>query len=163
MVAIARAVSTDARVLILDEPTSSLDEHEVAQLFKTMRRLKEKGMAILFVTHFLEQTYAVGDRITVLRNGEFEGEYPAAELPRLALINKMVGRDVEDGASVRRGTAGDGDRHSPVFLSARQLARSGSIQPVDLELRRGRVFGLAGLLGSGRTEIARLLFGIARA
>jgi simple sugar transport system ATP-binding protein len=163
MVAIARAISTDAQVLILDEPTSSLDEHEVAQLFKTMRSLKEKGMAILFVTHFLEQTYAVGDRITVLRNGEFEGEYPAAELPRLALINKMVCRDVEDGAGVRKDAAGNDDRHHPVFLSARQLARSGSIQPVDLELRRGRVFGLAGLLGSGRTEIARLLFGIDRA
>lgn len=158
MVAIARAVSTQAKVLILDEPTSSLDEHEVAQLFKTMRGLKEQGIAILFVTHFLEQTYAVGDRITVMRNGEFEGEYRADELPRLTLINKMVGREVEESAGRdekhRTGSSGD------ICLSAAGLGRSGSIEPIDLALSRGRVLGLAGLLGSGRTEIARLLYGV---
>ncbi len=163
MVAIARAVSADARVLILDEPTSSLDEHEVAQLFKTMRALKEKGMAILFVTHFLEQTYAIGDRITVLRNGEFEGEYAARELPRLTLINKMVGRELDEQPGARKSGAATERGTAPAFLAARQLARSGSIQPLDLELRRGRVLGLAGLLGSGRTELARLLFGIDKA
>jgi simple sugar transport system ATP-binding protein len=158
MVAIARAVSTQAKVLILDEPTSSLDEHEVAQLFKTMRALKEQGIAILFVTHFLEQTYAVGDRITVMRNGEFEGEYLASALPRLTLINKMVGREVEDMANRAedRRAEGAGD----VCLSARALGRRGSVEAIDLALYRGRVLGLAGLLGSGRTETARLLYGV---
>jgi len=150
MVAIARAISADAQVLILDEPTSSLDEHEVEQLFKTMRRLKEKGMAILFVTHFLDQTYAVADRITVLRNGEFEGEYAAAELPRLTLINKMVGRDVgHDSASCRPGACDD-KTGVPSFLSARRLGRSNSIQPVDLDLRPGR--RIPGQVGLGHLE-----------
>jgi simple sugar transport system ATP-binding protein len=158
MVAIARAVSAEAKVLILDEPTSSLDEHEVAQLFKTMRALKAQGMAILFVTHFLEQTYAVGDRITVMRNGEFEGEYAAADLPRLALINKMVGREFDDTAG--RDGAQRAAHESEACLSAQGLGRRGSVESLDLELRRGRVLGLAGLLGSGRTETARLLYGV---
>ena len=158
MVAIARAVSTQAKVLILDEPTSSLDEHEVAQLFKTMRALKEQGIAILFVTHFLEQTYGVGDRITVMRNGEFEGEYLASDLPRLALINKMVGREVDE--STGRATQGAAGSAGEACLSATGLGRSGSIEPIDLTLCRGRVLGLAGLLGSGRTETARLLYGV---
>lgn len=93
MVAIARAVSVDARVLILDEPTSSLDDGEVARLFDVLRRLKASGIAILFVTHFLEQTYAVSDRITVMRNGEREGEYLARDLPVDALVAKMTGRE----------------------------------------------------------------------
>ncbi|HEX7649205.1 MAG TPA: sugar ABC transporter ATP-binding protein [Noviherbaspirillum sp.] len=158
MVAIARAVSAQAKVLILDEPTSSLDEHEVAQLFQTMRALKEQGIAILFVTHFLEQTYAVGDRITVMRNGEFEGEYAAAELPRLTLINKMVGREFDESAG--RDEAGRAANVGDVCLTARSLGRRGSIEEIDLTLQRGRVVGLAGLLGSGRTETARLLYGV---
>jgi galactofuranose transport system ATP-binding protein len=162
MVAIARAISADARVLILDEPTSSLDQHEVEQLFNAMRRLKARGMAILFVTHFLEQTYAVGDRITVLRNGELEGEYLASELPRLTLINKMVGRVVEEVACIPKKllAAGEGPQ---AFLAARGVGRAGTLSPIDMEVHRGRVLGLAGLLGSGRTEIARLLFGIDKA
>ena len=158
MVAIARAVSAQAKVLILDEPTSSLDEHEVAQLFKTMRALKAQGIAILFVTHFLEQTYAVGDRITVMRNGEFEGEYLAAELPRLTLINKMVGREFDDGAG--RDNAARTENAGEICLSARGLGRRGAVEAIDIALRRGRVVGLAGLLGSGRTETARLLAGV---
>jgi monosaccharide-transporting ATPase len=158
MVAIARAVSAQAKILILDEPTSSLDDHEVGQLFKTMRALKEQGIAILFVTHFIDQTYAVGDRITVMRNGEFEGEYLAAELPRLALINKMVGREIEESA----GNAGQNRavNSGEICLSAHGLGRRGSVEAMDLALQRGRVLGLAGLLGSGRSETARLLFGV---
>lgn len=162
MVAIARAISTDAQVLILDEPTSSLDDDEVARLFETMRNLKARGMAILFVTHFLEQTYAVADRITVMRNGEREGEYLAADLPRLSLIRKMVGRDIDEGGGLGKKPAAEPPRQPP-FLSAQGIGRQGSVPTVDLDLHGGRVLGLGGLLGSGRTEIARLLFGIDRA
>src|SRR5450830_1941086 len=99
MVAISRALNISAKVLILDEPTSSLDEAEVQLLFRVLRRLREQGMAILFVTHFLDQTYAISDRITVMRNGEREGEYPCSELSRLALVNKMVGATVDASAA----------------------------------------------------------------
>ena len=161
MVAIARALSTEAQVLILDEPTSSLDEDEVARLFNALRQLKAKGMAILFVTHFLDQTYAISDRITVLRNGEFVGEYMASELPRLQLINKMVGREIDERAFDRQSDEGNTESSDEkAFLSAKGLGRTGSMRATDLEVRRGEVLGLGGLLGSGRTETARLLFGI---
>jgi len=161
MVAIARALHTDAKVLILDEPTSSLDEAEVQTLFGVLRRLRAEGMAILFVTHFLEQTYAISDRITVMRNGEREGEYLCADLSRLALVNKMIGA----AADAEEAAASDStqNQRGEVFLSARGIARKGVLQPVDLELHRGELLGLAGLLGSGRTETARLLFGADRA
>jgi simple sugar transport system ATP-binding protein len=162
MVAIARGLATSARVLILDEPTSSLDEAEVQTLFGVLRRLRGEGMAILFVTHFLDQTYAISDRITVMRNGEREGEYTCAELSRLALVNKMIGApadaqeaDVEDQENLQA-------ERGEVFLRARGIARKGVLAPVDLELHRGELLGLAGLLGSGRTETARLLFGADR-
>jgi monosaccharide-transporting ATPase len=159
MVAIARALNTSARVLILDEPTSSLDEAEVQTLFNVLRLLREEGMAILFVTHFLDQTYAISDRITVMRNGEREGEYACSELSRLALVNKMIGApaDAEEAANEAE-TSHEAER-GDVFLRARGIARKGVLAPVDLELHRGELLGLAGLLGSGRTETARLLFG----
>jgi len=163
MVAIARALNTQSRVLILDEPTSSLDEAEVQMLFSVLRRLREEGMAILFVTHFLDQTYAISDRITVMRNGEREGEYACAELSRLALVNKMIGAPADAEHAADTVAAGDAHAHGDVFLRARGIARKGVLSPVDLELRRGELLGLAGLLGSGRTETARLLFGADRA
>ncbi|MBW8845968.1 MAG: sugar ABC transporter ATP-binding protein [Burkholderiales bacterium] len=156
MVAIARALRVQAKVLILDEPTSSLDDAAVQRLFTVLRRLRDQGLAILFVTHFLDQTYALADRITVMRNGETEGEYLASDLSRLALVNKMVGAPPDqqptrlDSRAAKTG--------APV-LKASGLGRSGALHPLDLELRRGEVLGLAGLLGSGRTEAARLLFG----
>jgi simple sugar transport system ATP-binding protein len=165
MVAIARATSIECRVLILDEPTSSLDEAEVQTLFSVLRRLREQGMAILFVTHFLEQTYAISDRITVMRNGEREGEYACAELSRLALVNKMIG--VADDSQAPDAPADIVADSAPasgeVLLRARGLARRGALAPVDLDLKRGELLGLAGLLGSGRTELARLLFGADKA
>lgn len=161
MVAIARALSTEAQVLILDEPTSSLDEDEVERLFDALRQLKAKGIAILFVTHFLDQTYAISDRITVLRNGEFEGEYMAVDLPRLNLINKMVGREIDESAFGRQDSEDGIDvSNERPYLSARALGRAGAMRPVDLDVRCGEVLGLGGLLGSGRTETARMLFGI---
>ena len=166
MVAIARAIDISARVLILDEPTSSLDSDEVEKLFAAMRRLRESGMAILFVTHFLDQVYAVSDRITVLRNGRLVGEYPAAELDHAALVAAMVGRKVaaETAATASEASAATTDeaREQPV-LSTQDLARRGSVASVNLEIRPGEILGLAGLLGSGRTEVARLLFGLDRA
>ncbi|WP_114815423.1 sugar ABC transporter ATP-binding protein [Paraburkholderia kururiensis] len=165
MVAIARAVSVDARVLILDEPTSSLDDSEVARLFAVLRKLRESGIAILFVTHFLEQTYAVSDRITVMRNGEREGEYLAKDLPMTQLVAKMVGHE---GMSERlerdvaeRKAAPTGDARP--FVEMRGVSRRGLMNPVDLDIAQGQIVGLAGLLGSGRTETARLLFGAEKA
>jgi monosaccharide-transporting ATPase len=163
MVAIARALSLQARVLILDEPTSSLDEHEVQRLFGVLRHLRGEGLAILFVTHFLDQVYAVSDRITVLRNGERVGEYAAAELSPRALVSAMVGRDFDpDGAAHATAPAAAADAGAPL-LEARGLARRGQLHPIDLQLRHAEVVGVGGLLGSGRTELARLLFGLDRA
>jgi simple sugar transport system ATP-binding protein len=170
MVAIARALSVDARVLILDEPTSSLDDSEVAQLFKILRHLKQSGIAILFVTHFIEQTYAISDRITVMRNGEREGEYLARNLSADQLVAKMVGhermserlREAAHEASAPGGTEG-GERAASAFIELRGVGKRGTLQPIDLNVERGQILGLAGLLGSGRTETARLLFGADRA
>ncbi|MGC4001151.1 MAG: sugar ABC transporter ATP-binding protein [Anaeromyxobacter sp.] len=161
MVAIARALDASARILILDEPTSSLAEEEVQLLFSVIRRLKARGMAILFVTHFIDQTYEISDRITVLRNGELVGEYPVAQLSRVELVNKMVGRELaaQAGARARRAAAASADAPAP-FLTARGLGRRGSVHGVDLEVRPGQALGIGGLLGSGRTESVRLLFGI---
>jgi len=158
MVAISRALNISAQVLILDEPTSSLDEAEVQLLFRVLRKLRDQGMAILFVTHFLDQTYAISDRITVMRNGEREGEYLCSELSRLALVNKMVGSAGDSGA-VDATAAAPGD----TLLQARGLSRKGALAPLDLDLRAGEILGLCGLLGSGRTETARLLFGADKA
>ncbi|MEC5408740.1 sugar ABC transporter ATP-binding protein [Paraburkholderia sp. MPAMCS5] len=170
MVAIARALSVDARVLILDEPTSSLDDSEVAQLFKILRHLKQSGIAILFVTHFIEQTYAISDRITVMRNGEREGEYLARDLPADQLVSKMVGHERMSArlreAAHEASDAGEhpqGKQAAPAFIELRGVGRCGTLQPIDLDVRRGQILGLAGLLGSGRTETARLLFGADRA
>ncbi|CAB3798917.1 sugar ABC transporter ATP-binding protein [Paraburkholderia fynbosensis] len=176
MVAIARALSVDARVLILDEPTSSLDDSEVAQLFKILRHLKQSGIAILFVTHFIEQTYAISDRITVMRNGEREGEYLARDLSADQLVSKMVGhermsarlREAAHDAQAAQA-AHESDEGVPAsqaaqpFMELRGVGRRGTLQPIDLDVQPGQILGLAGLLGSGRTETARLLFGADRA
>jgi monosaccharide-transporting ATPase len=157
MVAIARALDIRARVLVLDEPTSSLDEREVASLFDLLRRLRAEGLAIVLVTHFLDQVYAVSDRITVLRNGSFVGEYPTPELPRRKLIEAMLGRDFNDEGDGGRAPAAATGRPR---LEARGIGRRGVLSPVDLDLPEGEIVGLAGLLGAGRTELARLLFGL---
>ncbi|MGI4717346.1 MAG: sugar ABC transporter ATP-binding protein [Janthinobacterium lividum] len=162
MVAIARALNISSKVLILDEPTSSLDENEVQLLFSVLRGLREQGMAILFVTHFLDQTYAISDRITVMRNGEREGEYLCSELSRLALVNKMIGAPAEAQEELG-GACAEAGAQTETFLRTKALARKGVLNPIDLEIRKGELLGLAGLLGSGRTETARLLFGADKA
>ena len=161
MIAIARAVDMDCKVLILDEPTSSLDDNEVEKLFTLMRSLRDQGVGIVFVTHFLEQVYALCDRITVLRNGTLVGEYPIAELPRVKLIAAMMGKDFDDLASIKPegGLRATGEK----LIEAKGLSHAGKIKPFDLELRRGEVIGLTGLLGSGRSELARAIYGADRA
>jgi simple sugar transport system ATP-binding protein len=163
LVAIARAVEVNARVLILDEPTSSLDAGEVEELFRVVRRLRDDGVAILFVSHFLDQVYEISDRMTVLRNGRLVGEHRTAELPRLRLVSEMVGRELEVLEQLDRAPAEPASAGEAPVVEASGLGRRGAIAPVDLAVRPGEVIGLAGLLGSGRTELARLLFGADRA
>jgi simple sugar transport system ATP-binding protein len=155
---VARAVSTDARVLILDEPTSSLDADEVQALFALIRRLRAEGVAILFVTHFLDQVYEICDRMTVLRNGRFVGEYACGKLDARGLVAAMVGRELGQAEAPPHQPPAAGA--APPALAATNLSRRGVLKPLDLELRAGEVLGLAGLLGSGRTELARLLFAL---
>jgi galactofuranose transport system ATP-binding protein len=162
MTAIARALNiASAKVLILDEPTSSLTAHETAELLAVMRKLRDDGLAIIFITHFLDQVYEVADRVTVLRNGALVGTFDPAQLPRIELVRQMLGRSLttldtmaEQKATTTRQIKDD------VLLEAAGLGLGGSIEPFDLTLHPGEVVGLAGLLGSGRTEIAQLLFGI---
>ncbi len=160
LVAIARAVDLDAAVLILDEPTSSLDADEVQELFRVIRDVRDAGVAVLFVSHFLDQVYAIADRATILRNGKLVGEYPLAELPRLEMVKKMVGHELAALTELNRQPPTDiAELPDTPLLAATGLGRTGAIAPVDLAMRPGEVLGLAGLLGSGRTELARLLFG----
>jgi galactofuranose transport system ATP-binding protein len=162
MAAIARALEiSSARILILDEPTSSLDAHETKQLFQVMNKLKSSGMGIIFITHFLDQVYEVTDRITVLRNGKLVGTYHTDSLSHMELIAKMIGRSLADYDDMKK-TKLESSQHiqTDALLETKGLGLTGAIQPFDLELRAGEVVGLAGLLGSGRSEIARLLFGV---
>ncbi len=162
MVAITRSLEvTTARVLILDEPTSSLDVKETGQLFDVMRHLKDQGIGIIFITHFLEQVYEVADRITVLRNGRLVGTFETALLPRIELISRMLGRSTSDLEEISKEKQRLRSlQQGECLLEARGLGRKGLLEPLDLELQNNEVIGLAGLLGSGRTETANLLFGI---
>jgi len=166
LVAIARATDVDAKVLILDEPTSSLDADEVSELFRVIRGLKDDGVAILFVSHFLDQVYEISDRLTVLRNGALVGEYLTRELLRIELVHKMIGKELATLESLEnktRAAAVEGTETEVPYFEAVGLGRKGSVEPTDLAIREGEVVGLAGLLGSGRTEIARLVTGADRA
>lgn len=160
MVAIARAVDFNCKVLILDEPTSSLDDNEVSKLFDVMRQLKAKGTSIIFVTHFLEQVYEICDAITVLRNGELVGRYDISELPRVKLVAKMLGHDFDDLASIRNTDSSvEIFNEKPDIIRAVGLSHNGTIRPFDIDIKKGEVIGLTGLLGSGRSELARTIYG----
>ena len=161
MIAIARAVDMECKVLILDEPTSSLDEEEVEKLFVLMKKLKAKGVGIIFVTHFLEHVYEVCDKITVLRNGELVGEYDVENLPRVQLVAKMMGKDFDDLADIK-GSHKQLEKFEPV-IEAEQVGRRGSIKPFDFTVNKGEVVGLTGLLGSGRSELVRAIYGADKA
>ncbi len=160
MVAIARAVDMDCRVLILDEPTSSLDEQEVEKLFGLMRDLKARGVGIIFVTHFLDQVYEVCDKITVLRDGKLVGEYEIKDLPRVQLVSKMLGKELDDMSEIRdkKASCNTDDSSAPVF-EAEKLSSSAGIKPFDFHIKKGEVNGFTGLLGSGRSECVRAIFG----
>jgi monosaccharide-transporting ATPase len=165
MVAIARAIDISAKVLILDEPTSSLDASEVEQLFRVMRQLKEEGVAILFVTHFLDQVFSISDRITVLRNGRLVGEYVTRELTLIDLVGKMIGKELEVLEQLEeqpKPALAALERGQPL-IEAQDLGRKGAVSPFSLTIHKGEVVGLAGLLGSGRTEVARLIYGADKA
>ena len=163
MVAIARAVDMECKVLILDEPTSSLDEQEVAKLFMLMRDLKKKGVGIIFVTHFLDQVYEVCDKITVLRDGQLVGEYEIENLPRVQLVSKMLGKDLDDMADIKGEQAVyDKEDASDLVFEAEGLFSDAGIKPFDFNIKKGEVNGFTGLLGSGRSECVRAIFGADR-
>ena len=157
MIAIARAIDMDCKILILDEPTSSLDEDEVQKLFSLMRKLKSRGVGIVFVTHFLDQVYEISDRITVLRNGELIGEYEASSLPQFELVSKMMGKALEDVSQMKKPEPSAHDSSEPVF-EAKGLSSAAGVRPFDFTIRKGEVNGFAGLIGSGRSESVRAIY-----
>ena len=160
MVAIARAVDMDCKVLILDEPTSSLDESEVEKLFRLMRDLKAKGVGIIFVTHFLDQVYEVCDKITVLRDGKLVGEYIIEDLPRVQLVSKMLGKDLDDMSDIKsEASVYEGEGAGQDVFECTRLCSNAGIKPFDFHIQKGEVNGFTGLLGSGRSECVRAIFG----
>ena len=161
LVAIARALDISAKLLVLDEPTSSLDEKEVAELFDVIRKLRAAGMGIVIVTHFIEQVYAISDRITVLRDGRLVGEYETSKLPRVELVSRMIGRALAQMQKVEaEAKQAQAIEKRETLLELRNFGRPGWVAPMDMAISKGEVVGLAGLLGSGRTETARLIFGV---
>ena len=162
MVAIVRALEIEgAKVLILDEPTSSLSTRETEQLFEVMRRLKGEGVGIIFITHFIDQVYQISDRVTIIRNGLLVGTYETSALPRMELITRMIGKTITvlDEMSTIKAKISK-QISSDAILEVREFGQTGQVEPLDLDLHAGEVLGLAGLVGSGRTEAVGLLFGL---
>jgi simple sugar transport system ATP-binding protein len=161
MVSIARALDISANVLILDEPTSSLDSAEVTRLFNLLKKIKEKGISIIFITHFIDQVFEITDRISVLRNGRAVGVFETKSITKIKLISSMLGKELSefeaDLVKKKENVTGE------VFLSINNMHKAGVMNSFDLKIRKGEVLGLAGLLGSGRTEIAKLLYGVDKA
>jgi simple sugar transport system ATP-binding protein len=156
IVAIARAVELSGKVLVLDEPTASLDRNEVQRLFDVVRGLKAKGLAIIFITHFLDQVFDLADRVTILRNGRRVATHPLDALNTTDVVRLMLGKDV---AFEHHPTSLAGGAQGPVRVQFQDIGRKG-MAPFDLTVHEGEVVGVAGLLGSGRTEVARLMFGV---
>jgi simple sugar transport system ATP-binding protein len=157
MIAIARAVDMDCKILILDEPTSSLDEDETKKLFALMRELKARGVGVIFITHFIDQVYEISDRITVLRNGKLIGEYETSALPQIELVSKMMGKALSDVSAMKKHEPLKSGESMPVF-AAKALASAAGVKPFDFTIDKGEVNGFAGLLGSGRSESVRAIF-----
>lgn len=155
MVELARALSQNARVLILDEPTASLTPSEVHDLFRIMRRLREQGTALLFISHRLEEVFEIGDRITVLRDGAMVGTVTPKETTRDEIIRMMVGRPLSAMYAHETATRGE------VRLKVSDLSLQGKFSRISFEVRAGEIVGMAGLVGAGRTEVATAIFGIA--
>ncbi|MFC4116230.1 sugar ABC transporter ATP-binding protein [Nonomuraea zeae] len=161
MVALARAVSVDARVVIMDEPTSSLEPREVETLFGVIRRLRDTGIAVMYVSHRLDELYQVCDQVTVLRDGRLAHTGPLAGLERLKLISLMLGRDLTEvrAEGVTRFARRDGRLNGEPVVEARGLTRRHVLEGVDVSVRPGEIVGLGGLLGAGRTETAKAIVG----
>lgn len=156
MVAIARAVSTKAKLVIMDEPTSSLDAQEVEVLFGIIRQLRDKGISVIFISHKLDEVFAICDRLSVFKDGEYVGDYYIGELDQLKLISLMVGKDAVE---LERSKKGYGFRNAPVLVEMKNIRQGMRLNGIGLEIKEGEVVGLSGLLGSGRTETAQVLFG----
>jgi rhamnose transport system ATP-binding protein len=154
MVEIARALSVNARILIMDEPTSSLTLNEVAELFRIVRRLRNEGTAIVFISHRLEELFELADRVTVLRDGNYVDTRPMKEVTRDDLIRMMVGRTITNMFPKQDVQAGE------VVLKVENLTCSGLFQNISFELHKGEILGMAGLIGAGRTDVARAIFGV---
>ena len=163
-VAIAGVLAMNPEILILDEPTSSLDEQEVEKLFKVMNKLKAQGIGIIFVTHYLEQVYKISDRITVLRNGVLVGEYETSKLPSVQLVAKMMGKEYDELSTINsKDFVNEKTDNQEEILHAKQLGRTGTIKPFDFTIHKGEVVGFSGLLGSGRSEMSRVIYGADKA
>ena len=159
MVSIARAVDIQSKILILDEPTSSLDENEVQLLFSVMRELKAEGIGIIFITHFLDQIYAISDRMTILRNGRLVGCFEVAEIGKLDLVTKMIGKDMDIIFNLHPAEMKEG---AQIMMSADKIGAPGAVKEISVDIKEGELVGFAGLLGSGRTETAEMIFGANR-
>lgn len=156
MVAIARAVSINAKLVIMDEPTSSLDTHEVQVLFRIIRQLKSKGISVIFISHKLDEIFEICDRLTVFKDGEYVGDYDIGELNQLKLISLMVGKDTVE---LERNKQGYEFANAKVIAEMKDIRQGMRLNGINIEIKQGEVVGLAGLLGSGRTELAQVLFG----
>jgi ribose transport system ATP-binding protein len=154
MVEVAKALSLDARILIMDEPTAALTEHEIRELFATIRKLKEKGVAIVYISHRMEELFEIGDRVTVLRDGRSVGTYDVSEMSKSELIRLMVNRDLTELFPKEHASRG------PEVLRVENLCTKGGLKDITFSLHKGEVLGVAGLLGAGRTELARAIFGL---
>ena len=160
MVAIARAVIQNARLVIMDEPTSSLDEREVAVLFETIRTLKAQGVSVCFIGHRLDELYAICDRVTIMRDGQTVAVSPMADMPKMALVRHMLGKELAAFQAMESAAGHDAGR--PIRLELDHVGSGLRVRDVSLTVREGEISGLAGLLGSGRTETARIVFGVDR-
>jgi galactofuranose transport system ATP-binding protein len=159
MTALARALSTEARLVIMDEPTSALADNEVQTLFRVIRQLRDEGISVVFVSHRLDELYAVCDRVTVMRDGRTIEQRTMSDISRYELVSKMLGRELAEQLSHRRGREDDALLAAPPMLEAVDLRRGRALDGVSVSIRPGEIVGLAGLLGSGRTETARAVFG----
>ncbi len=158
MVAIARAISIDARLLVMDEPTSSLNEKEVHVLFDVIRKLKQKQISVIFITHKIDEVFGICDTVSVLKDGQLVGEFSVEELSKLTLISSMLGRDATSIMESKKHYSA-ASLAQETICKASKISRGLKPKEIDLEIRKGEILGLAGLLGSGRTEFARILFG----
>ncbi len=157
LVGICRALASNARLIIMDEPTTALTEREVSSLLEIIRRLKSDGVAVIFVSHKLAEVLEVSEKVVILRNGKKVAEGPASDFDAASLTRNMTGRDVAEGRP------NPVDPEAPILLSAKNLGKAGAFEDVSFDLHKGEVLGISGLLGSGRTSLAKALFGLVKA